>query len=149
MQVKTFQIRPDKNYLHSDQNTLNDFLGSITVKKTATQYVSAQTDYWSVLVFYENSKSIAINSREIISFPLTVDLTEEERKIYETLKQWRFDKAVEFSVPSFIISGNAELIAVTKVKPQTAEDLIKIKGFGQHKISKYGKDIIAVLNSVR
>ncbi len=149
MQVKVFQIRPAQEHLRADQNELNSFLDSITTKKTATQYISGQIDYWSVLVFYADKKSPVAKSSDKISFPLTVDLTEEEKKIYETLKQWRFDKAVELSLPSYIISSNAELIAVAKVKPQTADDLIKIKGFGGKKISKYGKNIIAVLNSVR
>jgi superfamily II DNA helicase RecQ len=147
MQVKTFQIRPEQEYLQSDQNNLNSFLNSITVKKIATQYVSGQTDYWSVLVFYDSLKIDSAKSGDKISFPLTADLTEEEKKVLETLKQWRFDKAVELSLPSYLISSNAELIAVAKVKPQTPDELIKIRGFAEQKIAKYGSDIIAVLNS--
>ncbi len=149
MQVKVFQIRLTQENLQADQDELNSFLGSVTIKKSATQLVVANPEYWSVLVYYTNEKpSPTIKSSDKISFPLNVELTNEEKKIYETLKQWRFDKAVELSVPSYLISSNAELITITKVKPQKPEDLIKIRGFAGQKIAKFGNDIIAVLNSV-
>jgi hypothetical protein len=37
---------------------------------------------------------------------------------------------------------------IAKVKPQTLSDSSKIKGFGGQKISKFGEDIIALLNSI-
>jgi len=148
MQVKIFQIRLLKENLQSDQNELNVFLDSVNVKKTAVQLVAGPPEYWSVLVFYTNEKQSVSKSSDKISFPADVDLSEEEKKIYETLKQWRFDKAGELQLPSYLITSNAELISVAKVKPRTADELIKIRGFGGHKTAKYGGDIIAVLNSV-
>lgn len=149
MKVKVFQIRLLNEFLQGDQDELNNFLNLVNVKKTATQLVSGQGDYWSVLVFYTYEKSTSkIKSSDKISFPADIDLSEEEKKIYETLKQWRFDKALELKLPSYLITSNAELISVAKVKPQTADDLIKIKGFGGQKTAKYGNDIITVLNSV-
>lgn len=147
MKVKVFQIRLQKEYLQNDQDELNNFLTSINIKKTAVQLVTEQQEYWSVLVFYDNEKP-AIKSSDKISFAADVDLSEEEKKIYEILKQWRADKAGELKLPTYLISSNSELISVSKVKPQTADELIKIRGFAGQKIAKYGSDIIAVLNSV-
>jgi superfamily II DNA helicase RecQ len=46
-----------------------------------------------------------------------------------------------------MVCSNAELIGVVKMRPQNKQDLLKIKGFGEHKIAKFGSDIIAILNS--
>ncbi len=48
--------------------------------------------------------------------------------------------------PPFMVCHNSELMTVGKTNPQSFEDLPKIKGFGQQKISKFGDDILALLN---
>ena len=37
---------------------------------------------------------------------------------------------------------------IAKTKPSNLEDLEKIKGFAGQKIAKFGKDIIALMNSI-
>jgi superfamily II DNA helicase RecQ len=149
MNLKLFQTRLDDQHIQHDQESINTFMDSVTVKKTATQFVIGQPDFWSVLVFYENGKKQKNGTKESdkISFDPEVELTEDEKHIYAALKQWRKDRAKEVNVPEYLVCHNSELISVTKMKPRTMEDLIKLKGFGDQKISKYGDDIIAVLNA--
>lgn len=47
-----------------------------------------------------------------------------------------------------LADSRQELITIAKVKPQSLDELSKIKGFGGQKISKFGDDIIALLNSI-
>ena len=148
MNVNIFKVRLTKEELVADQNELNNFLDSVTIKKTAVQLVAGPPEYWSVLVFYTNEKSAINRPSDKISFPADIDLSEEEKKIYETLKQWRADKAGELKLPTYLVTSNSELISVAKVKPQTTDELIKIRGFAEQKVAKYGSDIIAVINSV-
>jgi superfamily II DNA helicase RecQ len=35
---------------------------------------------------------------------------------------------------------------IAKIKPETMEELEKVKGFGEVRTKKYGEDILAVLN---
>ncbi|MEP6794740.1 MAG: HRDC domain-containing protein [Saprospiraceae bacterium] len=149
MNIKLFQTRLDDKHIQQDQEAINSFMESVTVKKTATQFVIGQPDFWSVLVFYENGKTHKNGSRESdkISFDPEVELTEEEKQILGALKQWRRDRAKEVNVPEYLVCHNAELITVSKTRPRSMEDLNKIKGFGDQKISKYGDDIIAVVNA--
>jgi superfamily II DNA helicase RecQ len=149
MKVKVFQLRLTNDNLQSDQDILNNFLNSVTVKKTATELIQGQSNCWSILVFYEDHKSeMQVLASDKIMVQDTTDLSGDEKAIFETLKQWRQDKAAELSVANYMICHNSELMSVAKVKPQTLPDLIKIKGFGEQKISRYGDDILAVLNSV-
>jgi superfamily II DNA helicase RecQ len=146
MQVKIFQIGLSGEQLHRDQEALNNFLGTVTVKETSSELVN---NFWSVLIFYEGEKVQAKTPvAEKVSFPADTVLSEEEKKIYVALKQWRFDKSNESRLPTYLICSNGALIAIAKVKPQNNNELQQIKGFGEQKIAKYGSDIMALLNSV-
>ena len=151
MQVKIFHIRLTKDNLQTDQDNLNSFLDSISVKKTSTELIAGQPNFWSILVFFEDKKNDTqrnFSTSEKIAFPIDTELSIEEIIIFDTLKHWRQEKASELNIPSFMICHNTELITIAKIKPQTLDELLKIKGFGGQKIAKFGDDILAVLNSV-
>ena len=149
MKVKVFHIRLTKENLQSDQETLNNFLENVTVKKTAIELINGQPNFWSILVFYGDHKT---ERQEKYSDKISIDdeneLTDEEKQIFATLKQWRQDKGTQLNIPNFMVCHNTELITIAKVKPQSLDELSKIKGFGGQKISKFGDDIIALLNSI-
>jgi len=131
MKVKVFHIRPTKENLQSDQDSLTNFLNSVTVKKTATELINEQPNFWSILVFYDDSKT---EKQEKTSDKISItdenELTDEEKRIFSTLKQWRQDKATQLNIPNFMVCHNTELLTIAKVKPQTLDELSKIKGFG-------------------
>ena len=156
MNVKLFQARLDEQFLQADQEALNQFLGSVTVKKTSTQYVPAEPDYWSVLVFYENGKTIRENgkptrkaTREMVSHTTEPEplLTADQLEVVTALKQWRRDKAHEINQPEYIVCHNATIEALSRQMPRTLAELGEVKGFGDQKVAKYGEDVIAILNA--
>lgn len=149
MNLKLFQTRLDENYLATDQDVINSFMDQVTVKKTATQFVPGEPDYWSIMVFYENERprKPALKEPEKLSVEPNVVLTDQEKEIVSALKQWRKDKANALNVPDFIICHNADLIAVTKFKPRTMQELSQVKGFGDQKVARHGDEIISVLNA--
>lgn len=149
MYVKLFKTRLHDNYLSADQEAINAFMEQVTVKKTATQFVPDEPDYWSIMVFYENEKprKPAWKEPEKLSVQPDVELTEEEKEIIAALKQWRKDKASAMNVPDFLICHNADLLALSKLKPRSMEELSRVKGFGDLKIAKHGDEIISVLNA--
>ena len=149
MKIKVFHIRLTKENLQSDQDNLNSFLDSVTVKKTATELINGQPNFWSILVFYYEQK---VEKQEKTSDKISItdenELTDEEKRIFATLKQWRQDKATQLNIPSFMVCHNTELMTIAKVKPQSLDELSNIKGFGGQKIAKFGDDILALLNSI-
>ena len=149
MKVKVFQLRLTTEYLQIDQDSMNNFLDNVIVKKTSTELITGQTNYWSILVFYDE----LITEKSDKSFGKILianesDLNEEEVKTFKILKQWRYDLATHLNIPSYMICNNSELIAIAKERPRTLDELSKIKGFGTQKTAKFGNDIIAVLNSI-
>ncbi|MHB8281954.1 MAG: HRDC domain-containing protein [bacterium] len=76
----------------------------------------------------------------------TSDLTEKEEKIFKKLKSWRYLKAKKFHIEPYKILRDAELILAIKARPQSIDELIEIKGFGERNTAKYGKDLIKIIN---
>ena len=149
MKVKVFHIRLTKENLQSDQDNLNNFLDSVTVKKIATELINGQPNFWSILVFYDEQKT---EKQEKTSDKISItdenELTDEEKRIFATLKQWRQDKATQLNIPNFMVCHNTELLTISKIKPQTLDELSNIKGFGGQKIAKFGDDFLALLISI-
>jgi superfamily II DNA helicase RecQ len=147
MKIKHFQIRLISEYLQADEDSLNEFLKTVVVKKTTPQLVTVgQTTHWSVLVFYDDISSLENHKNEKIVID-TSTLTEEERTRYESLRTWRSDLARRQVLSNYIIASNAELAAIAKLNPTAVEELHKVKGMGEKKISKYGEEIIGLLHS--
>ena len=139
MGIKVCNIRVDKQYLDSDQDKMNAFLDTVTVKLTSSNFVSTATkDYWSVLIFYESRKAAQPTVIEH-------DLTEADKELYESLKIWRNNKAAELNLKHYMISHNSELRNIAIAKPKTKLALRKIKGFGEVKVEKFGMEILAIL----
>lgn len=143
MNIKVFNIRLNKEHCQEDQNRMNQFLDSVEIKLTSTNFVTTTTvDFWSAVVFYEPKKKehkAAVDEKE---------LTVEEEKIYSALKQWRNDLAKESGWSAFRICHNSHLLSIAKAKPQTLEELKSIKSFGESRTAKYGEDIISLLNAL-
>lgn len=148
MHLKHFTTRMAPDLVQNDQDIINQFMGTVTVKKTATQFVPGNPDYWSILVFYENGDTI--KSEKIADKQpahAESELDETSLQILSALKIWRKDKAAEINLPEFMVCHNATLTEVAFQRPQNLTDLSKIKGLGDQKIAKYGDDMIAILNA--
>ncbi len=74
-------------------------------------------------------------------------LEDSQVDIYNELVVWREKKATEENLTPNIIARNSTLKEIITLKPTTTKELLTIKGFGERRASKYGKDIIAILQS--
>lgn len=142
MNIKVFNIRLSKEHCQEDQNRMNQFLDSVEIKLTSTNFVTTTTvDFWSAVVFFEPKKETKTTMVER-------ELTDDEKKIYAALKKWRSDKAQQLMLPHYMICHNSELASIAVQKPQTLRDFKNVKGFGENKTDNYGDDIIALLNAL-
>ncbi len=167
MQVKIFNLRLNAAHTLQDQEEMNAFLKGKDFKKSSTQFVEGEENFWSVLVHFEEGESTdappaksgtqsqmpfdvppAAPKTEKAPPPAEVPLTPEEDTIYQTLRHWRQTKAEASGLPVFIVAHNSELMEIARLRPQTLEILSEIKGFGPQKLEKYGEEILAVLNAL-
>ncbi|MDP2160778.1 MAG: HRDC domain-containing protein [Flavobacterium sp.] len=149
MNVKHFRVRVSGEHLQNDQNTINQFLNEVTVHKTATNFIAGMIDYWSVLVFYEPKilKPRESKESEKVSVLNYEELSQEEKNTLNSLKHWRTEKSSKLGLPQYMICHNSELMTIAKMKPHSIDELKRIKGFGENKISRYGNDIISLLQA--
>lgn len=76
-----------------------------------------------------------------------VDLAPSDLIQFEALKEVRSTLAKEQNVPAYLICHDASLKVVAVARPQTLEQLSQISGFGDSKVSKYGEQLLAVVES--
>jgi exodeoxyribonuclease VII large subunit len=67
------------------------------------------------------------------------------KNILEKLKDWRNKTARRENVELFRVLGNQTLEEISKKEPQTAEELMEIKGIKEKKYTKYGEEILAIV----
>ena len=102
MNIKIFNIRLDKEHCQEDQKRMNEFLDSVNIKLTSTNFVTTtNVDFWSAVVFFEPKKE----SKSPVN---DTELTFDEKKIYFALKKWRSDKAQQLLLPHYMICHNSE-----------------------------------------
>ncbi len=98
---------------------------------------------WPVLRGEEKVMLIeSINEREEVASQEVVPLEEE---LVSRLKTIRLQLAREESVPAYVIFSDATLHELATYLPLTTEDLPRISGFGEVKISKYGEQFLSVV----
>lgn len=146
MNIKVFNIRLNKEHCQNDQVKMNEFLDSVNVKLTSTNFVTTGTlDFWSAVIFFE-PKTVKNEKKE--SKFSEEELLPNERKIFKALQSWRNDLADKLNWAAFRICHNSHLIAIAKANPQTIDELENVYGFGKLRAEKYGDDILAVLNAL-
>ena len=148
MKVQIFKIRLSDEFIYADQKVLDRFLQENNILKYETAFVKEDESYWSVVLYFEESK-VQVNEPKPEKYSAALEeLNHDEIKIMDSLKLWRSEKAREKSLPVYLIATNKELFSIAKYKPVKKEELLDIKGFGKYKIENYGEEIIEILETV-
>ena len=149
MNVKILKVRLSDQYIYTDQRALDRFLQQNNVIRFESAFVKDEEAYWSVILYYEDTKMTVNESKnQKYSADTDEELNPDETKILESLKLWRSEKAKNQNLPVYFIATNNELLSIAKYRPAKKEELCGIKGFGKHKIEHYGEEIIGILDEV-
>ena len=71
------------------------------------------------------------------------------RTLFDALRAVRYDMAKKEHIPPFVIFSDATLWEMASQQPRTLEDMATIKGVGEFKLNKYGKQFIhAIANTI-
>lgn len=85
------------------------------------------------------------NSSRSSKVEIKIILNYEEQNRFDILREWRKFKSQELDIPAFVIMTDKTLIEIARVNPQSMDDLSKISGIGDHKLEKFGRDILSEL----
>jgi ATP-dependent DNA helicase RecQ len=67
--------------------------------------------------------------------------------LLRTLRDWRREQATRESVPAYRVLSNATLEALARRRPQSMPALLAVKGIGEAKLTRYGDELLALMNS--
>ncbi len=77
--------------------------------------------------------------------PKLLTIAEEDRDLWEALRDCRKRLADENNVPPYVIFHDATLMQMATEKPQSSAALLEISGVGQTKLDRYGPDFLEVV----
>ncbi len=153
--VKTFLIRLHDSCRARDEAELNAFLATVKIKRlfSSLANIGEHGAAWSVLLFYEECGPMSGQPLELrqlddigrIIEPPEIHLTDTEQLVYDALRKWRNERAHDEGLEPYMICSNEALKEIVRMKPDNTEDLRKIRGIKDRRISKYGGSILAVL----
>ncbi len=114
-------------------------------------YLAQQGDEYPIVKFTEKSESV-LNGEEkimLVQFvsqaqAVVVELPHEE-ELFTKLKALRFDMARAAGVPAYVIFSDATLLELATYLPQEMPDLLRISGFGETKLARYGEPFLKVV----
>ena len=81
------------------------------------------------------------------SKPKLSAVAEEDRDLWEALRECRMRLATENNVPPYVIFHDAALMQMAIDKPQTTKEFLEISGVGQTKLERYGTEFLDVVRT--
>ena len=137
MHIRILTLPFDEIHEGFPDEVIEDFCQNKLVKGIQTEFfLHDGKAYWSVAIQYEIIKKETSNIRE---------LDQEQRLLFQRLKEWRKKQADAEGVPAFIVATNAQLIYMIRHRCKTLECLKNLKGFGKSRVAKYGKFITDII----
>ena len=70
-----------------------------------------------------------------------------DENLLASLKQWRLERSRADKVPAFVIFHDSTLEHLCMTRPRTLPALRQTPGIGDHKLERYGKEVLEVLSA--
>ncbi|MCK5699262.1 MAG: HRDC domain-containing protein, partial [Candidatus Aenigmarchaeota archaeon] len=118
-------------------------------------YVAMSRAKNSLYLSYSGSRPTYFINSDMLGMMDAKELKVQVKKMVNTgfsgdvvgrLKSWRREVSNAMGVPAFMIMHDRTIAEVADAMPKSTDDLSRIHGFGPTKISKYGDDILEVVN---
>lgn len=124
-----------------DEELLNQFVLNKYIREFRTEFFQDGDDkYWTIFLEYDSAlEKTADKALQVLNEP--------QKLLLERLKAWRKERAAKEGVPVYIIGTNGEFMDIVMKAPGTLEALKAVKGFGKGKISKYGEELVGIINA--
>jgi len=73
------------------------------------------------------------------------DLSDDDLRLFETLRELRKQLAREQGVPPYVIFGDAALVEMSRERPSNEEQFLEINGVGQVKLERHGSTFLEAI----
>jgi ATP-dependent DNA helicase RecQ len=143
-QLKTFGIGADVSK-ETWGDIIRDLLAQEYLIKSTGMYPVLQLAPKSAAVLKGSEKVMITKTKEKVVATSSHEVN-YEKDLFAQLKEVRRNIANEENVPAYIVLSDATLMELATYLPHNKEEFLKISGFGEVKIEKYGKrfwDVVA------
>ena len=69
-------------------------------------------------------------------------------EVYNGLKEYRLKTSRSEGIKPYMIFNNEEIETLIKANPKSKNELLKVKGFGEKKVEKYGEEILKIIRRI-
>ena len=114
--------------------------GVLTLTPDSAAVLRRQRDN---IMFRREPERVRARRPKLVS--VTEDLSPEDTKLFERLREWRAGQARDQGVPAYVIFQDKTLREIASQRPADVHALACVNGVGQAKLEKYGPEILAVL----
>lgn len=73
------------------------------------------------------------------------DMSYRQQDLFETLVAWRKNISTEMGKPAFVVFTDATLLQIVEESPGTLAELSTVRGVGQAKLERYGKEVLELI----
>jgi len=132
------------------EEELNRFLRSVKVVHVQREFIDrGENSFWTLAIEYISTESgswsgLESHKKERTDYKNL--LSSEDFSIYVKLREWRKNIASQEGVPVYVIFTNEQMAKIAEKRVLTLDDLGKIDGVGESRVSKYGRDVIRVVS---
>lgn len=134
-----------KQFIGRKRIVNQEIQNNIDIKKDETHLTeSNDTETDSQLSL--SNEQIEEQKTERVSIAVPED---DEELLFNELRSTRWTLCQEEGVRAYYICNDAVLHELVDKRPQSAEDLLKIRGFGEYKVKKYGASFLDVISKYK
>lgn len=123
----------------------NTFIKSLIKEMLRSNLVCLKDGTYSMLKLNQSSMDILLQNKKVILFVKEEQILDKD--LFIKLKEWRRNRASKEGIKPYIIFSDSSLIEIANNLPKNEEELIQIRGVGEKKVLKYGKEILQIINS--
>ena len=153
MQVRVLTLRFDPRLEGFDDTALRALCRDAEVLSVRDQFfVRDEVPYWSVMVTYNvppGAGDVPAPQRQegAQRQGYRATLREEDWPLFNSLRDWRAARASKEGVPPFLVLTNDVLALVARQRPTTLNALGQIRGLGEAKVKRFGRELLGILGS--
>ncbi len=122
------------------------YVGSLKVGANSVEELDKVIDS-TIKFLHVKMDKMNVGDFKPATIPPTVELNDEEKRLFEKLRSMRMDLARTENMPPYVIAHDSVLKRLAKVKPMTKEEMIDIEGIGERNFEKYGVYFLKVIRS--
>lgn len=112
----------------------------------ATDYLALTESKYPVLTLQPSAYAVLRGQAKVLqAVPKEVTKQAEAPELFEYLRALRKEIALRDHIPPYVVFSDATLKDMCVVLPKSREEMLLVKGIGEHKLQKYGEAFLACI----